>query len=322
MSMPPPPPEAPPPAAAAPAAPRPPFRLLVCVSGGPRSAQITGEAVQLVRHLEGELHIVHASRDDGPMRERLLAIAREVGAAPDPVIHLRPGATHEVVRDVAASIRADLVLAGALERESLWRELFGSSARRIARKVECPILLLTAPRAEGSRFQRFALMARPDDATADALAYLLPFLRPLPGAELHLLHEKDYFDRLAGRLAPGGGRSAAPAMSNALLELEAFVEGFDFGDLALKVVELPEGEAIASVAYVKRHGLDLLVCPAPPRPMTLWDRFANHPLELVLGALPPALLIHRRRPPRGGAVPSPAPSSAPSAAPSAARTKP
>jgi nucleotide-binding universal stress UspA family protein len=268
-----------------------PSRILVCLSTAPRAGNLAGEAAALARLYGAELHIVHAGADSPEARKRLKEILAEVGWEGDAPMTLRAGRPDEVVREVASTMDADLVVAGALEKEGFAKEIFGSTARRLARRVHCPILLFTEPVVTGTPYQRIAVSTHTDQPTADAITFTLELAKRARTLELHVLHEKDYYDRLAGKFAASEGQRRLATRPS--LELTTFLESFDFGQTEVKLAELEEGEGLASVAYGKRHRIDLLVYPAPSRPLTFWDRFFNHPLELVLGNLPNALLIHR-----------------------------
>jgi hypothetical protein len=205
---------------------------------------------------------------------------------------LKSGAPHAAVLAAAGEINAGLLVAGALEKDGITKEIFGSTARRVARRVHCPLFLFTEPVVGGTPYRRIAVSTQTDQPTARALDFTLELARRAATEEIHVLHEKNYFDRLASRYA-SESYEARLARPPAPPELQTFLEGFDFGRAALKIQELEDGEGIAAVEHGRRHQTDLLVYPAPSRPLTFWDRFFNHPVELVLGRLPSALLIHR-----------------------------
>lgn len=272
--------------------PLPPKNILVCLSTGPRAVALAGEAAAMARAYGAEvLHVAHAGADSPATRGQLETIVREAGWQGELHLVLEDRRPAEAALRAARKVDADLVVAGALEKEKLTRELFGSTARQLARKMPMPVMLLTNPRPEGTTYARLGISTQFDKPTRLAMEFTIDLARRTGTEELHLLRESSYFDRAQKRWSPvphGGTMTSA-----SLLELQTFAESFDFGALKLKLAELGEGEGFAAADYGRTQNLDLLVYPSPPRALNFWDRFFNHSIELVLEHLPHALLIHR-----------------------------
>ncbi|MDK2973005.1 MAG: hypothetical protein PWP23_2760 [Candidatus Sumerlaeota bacterium] len=272
--------------------PLPPKNILVCLSTGPRAVALAGEAAALARaYGAGSLHAVHAGADSPATRRQLEAIVRETGWEGELHLLLEDRKPAEAALHAARKANADLVVAGALEKEKLTRELFGSTARQLARKMPLPVMLLTNPRPEGTAYKRLGISTQLDKPTRLAMEFTIDLARRMGTGELHLLRESSYFDRAEKRWSPV--QHGGTMTSTSLLELQTFAESFDFGTLKLTLAELGEGEGFAAADYGRTQHLDLLVYPSPPRTLTFWDRFFNHSIELVLEHLPHALLIHR-----------------------------
>ena len=275
--------------------------ILACLALSPRAQAVAGEALTLARALNAEILFVHAGEDTPATRagvERaLLSVAPQ--GSPLPRYVIREGAPHAVVAEVAGEEEPDLVLAGALEREGLVEGLFGSVARRIVRGVPRSVLLITAPVRQGSPFRDVVVNVAFDDASRAMLEFAIPFLRRAGAAAIHFVYESDTYDRIAGRVRSAESEpdidEAALMRTSLLVQLRSFVEEFDLTGIEVETLVLDGAEGLETVDHARRTDADLLVFPAPARPLRFWDRFLKHPTEVVMERLPCAILFHRDR---------------------------
>ncbi|MDX2174932.1 MAG: universal stress protein [Candidatus Sumerlaeia bacterium] len=275
------------------------FTILSCLALSPRAAAVAGEALALGRRLGGEVVFVHAGPEDAEQSAAVEAVLREASGpgAPAPRFFVRDAAPEDAAAEVAEEVDADLVVAGALEREGLMEGFFGSIARRIARRVPRSVLLLPAPVTGGRPFRTVVVSVAFDDASRAMVAFAAPFARRAGATELHFIYETDSYDRLAGRVraseGPDPAEEAGLLRAAHLVELRHFIEDLDLSGIEVEVEVLEGAEGLESVDYARRVGADLLVYPAPSRPLRFWDRFLKHPTEVVLERLPCAVLVHR-----------------------------
>lgn len=293
------------------------WRLVCCLALSPRARAVAGEALALARAVRGELVFLHVGEDMPETRGPLETIMRdlETGAdtpdtpdAPTASVTLRiePGRPADVVRRVAMEHEANLIVAGALEKEGVIEGLFGSVARRIVRKAPCSVLLLTEPFPTRSQFHRMVISAQLSAAGSRMIRFALDFARRLQTHSLHVVYEPNYFENLASRyerksLTPVPEDDAAYGVGT-LIRLQSYLEEFDFAGLEVVSRILEGAEGLESVEYARGANADLLVFPAPSRPLGFWDRFFHHPTEHVLEKLPCSVLIYREMEGRGKKV--------------------
>lgn len=274
-----------------------PFKMIACLALSPRARAVAGEAAHLARRLDAELTFLHVADDTPAHRAALEPVLAEARAIHPAQCLVRPGRPDEVVRRAAEELHPQLVVAGALEREGLVEGFFGSVARRIVRKLACSVLLLSDPAPGGNPFRTIALSTQLDQASAHMLQFGLRLAAAVHAERFHVLYEPDFYDRLAGRYHEAG----LPAQEEERrhrraahhLQLHAFLEPFQFPDLEVETAVLEGAEGLGAVEYARRHHADLLIYPAPTRPLHFWDRFFHHPAETVMERLPCAVLVHR-----------------------------
>jgi len=130
--------------------------IVVAVDLDARTAKLVAAGNSIAREFGAELHVVHASPDDGAgaaqymdptwridvahmMRKRLEATVIE--AAATATVHVIPGEAAKVIRQVAEEVNANLVILGRhLDQSFLGRLRTHSYA--IVRESPCPVLSL------------------------------------------------------------------------------------------------------------------------------------------------------------------------------------
>ena len=136
----------------------------------PRLSAVAYEALSLAQHLGGSVCFVHAGKDVPTTRAAIEAGLADLpfpGVARKLVI--RPGRPDKVLCAEARSQNAQLLVAGALEKEGVLADLVGSTARRLARHAPCSVLLLPHPKMTGTAFERILAGMDKADAAAQVL---------------------------------------------------------------------------------------------------------------------------------------------------------
>jgi nucleotide-binding universal stress UspA family protein len=232
------------------------------------------------------------------LAEVLHAVLRD--ASVDDIV-IRSGDPSEVLSSEASSQGADLVVAGALEREALLTSLVGSVARRLVRRAPCPVMLLPVGPGTDEPIKTIVASIEADDISGNMLDAAARIGRALGARSFHIVREPEPAERVALRYATLAERDAANRRSRE--ELSDLAASRDLSGLRVHVNYLGDAvEGIGGVEYARRVGADLLVFPAPSRPLTFWDRFFSHPTERVLDRLPCRLLVYRDKAPIVGEV--------------------
>jgi nucleotide-binding universal stress UspA family protein len=137
-------------------------RVLVAADGTRASRPLLRLAAELAAGAGAELHVVHALELPGPLREAFLersarrtrevVLDREASAraelaadlpedpAPEPVLHVRPGAVFPAVLEVAEELDPDVVVVGALSRDRLAARWVGGTAEQLAARLPCSLV--------------------------------------------------------------------------------------------------------------------------------------------------------------------------------------
>jgi len=267
--------------------------ILSALGLSPTSTRVATEAQNLATSLGGVARFVHVGDETPEVRARLAEVLESVvsGGSMESV-SIRAGDPSEVLSAEADSQGADLIVAGAMEREGLLTSLIGSVARRLVRRAPCPVMLLPVGTEASAPLKTIVASVEEDAASGHMLDLVAKIARATGGKSFHVVREPDQGERTALRYATLAEREAANRRSRE--ELSDFAAARDLSGLRLHVNYLGDAmDGVGGVEYAKRVGADLLAFPAPSRPLTFWDRLFSHPTERVLDRLPCRLLVYR-----------------------------
>ena len=276
-------------------------RVLAPLALSGRAGAVAREAGRISDVLEAELVLLHVGRDTAEARAAFAQHLHACGLGERQIL-FRPGKPERVICRAAQELGAELIVAGALESEGPLGYYIGSVARRIARQAHCSVLLLTHPRAEPDRFQRWVVDVDDDPPGLATIRFAL---------ELARIEKPDFIDVTREYDLPGFGLAmerdldvrGAEAMREQLhgyeeMKLTEFLSSVNTGDLEtagvrIRPVCLRGREGWEAAEHARNRDADLLITPAPPH-LTFWDKFFQHGVEFALESLPCALLLYRK----------------------------
>jgi nucleotide-binding universal stress UspA family protein len=271
--------------------------VLASIARSPRAAAVAAEAHRIASLYDARVSYVHAGDDTPDVRAdltRLLESANIVGAQLDIVDE---GASRTVCR-MAEERDADLIVAGALEKEGALEYYVGSIARKIARKAPCSVLLLTSPALPPASFRTIVITIGTDDSSREALLFAIDLARR-EDAELHVVYEYELAglrQGLEGGLDIRGEEHLLDSLhAEEEYRLVTYLDTFELEGIALKRACLHGRKGFECVGYARRVHAELLIFPTPVRKLGLWDKIFPHDVEFALQYLPCACMLYRPR---------------------------
>ena len=262
------------------------------VAFSPHAQLIAATGSRFSSLLGAKTVFVHVGEEGEETRTHLSNVLREAGVHSDCELVLRSGSPEDVLLDIAEERDAILLVTGALEEEGMFRRIFGSVARKIARRAECQVLLIPVTVTRVPRLENVVLGVRFGEDITPMLKYTLKLLRAAGQSRLHIVQETDFADRLAARYVADRNRDEFESdQQSALVDYLSVYDLTDF-DVVVEVLD-ESAEGIAIVEYARKIGADLVVTQAPSRALTLWDRVLTHPAESAMTSLPCGMLLFR-----------------------------
>ncbi|MBI4947685.1 MAG: universal stress protein [Bacteroidetes bacterium] len=194
----------------------------------------------------------------------------------------------------------DLLIVGALEKESILKFYLGSVARTISRKAKCSVLLLThTSKGENAKKKVIVNAGADHPKTIHSINTALYFARRIGVKEITMVHEV-HSPTLSMAISESSSAPEVTKMKKEFTEeesgkLHALIAKCDTGDLKIneKVIKGKPGFAIRQYAETKKA--DLLVINSPDTHLTFLDRIFAHDIEFILADVPCNLLIVHSR---------------------------
>jgi nucleotide-binding universal stress UspA family protein len=272
-------------------------KIAVAIAFSPRQQAIVCEARRLQALFGAELLLVHVGERNAQKESLLQEHLACAGLTLDTVsLFWEEGDAVNKILSVCRKQQVDLLVAGALKKENIFRYYIGSVARKILRKANCPVLVIIEPQVLPQPFQRIAVHAG-DKAEALATIQAGCRLAQLEKAKLvHIIKEVKMYG-LTMALAGEDPEHEYSETRRSLVQDEiASVQSVidrcpDCKGLRLNI-KIAAGKSGYELAKFARNAeADLLVTESPRRTLNIFDRMFTHDLEYILADLPTNLLI-------------------------------
>jgi nucleotide-binding universal stress UspA family protein len=169
-------------------------RIGVATTFSPRFLAVLAEAARISRLFDSPLHLIHAAEEEPEKLARFKAALDVLDLPPGSPIHFEHGEPSEAILRVQNESQIDLLIAGALERESLHRNFTGDVARKLLVNAPCDLLLFVEPE-EAAVPPAQVFVAIPDFSPFSRETFLrtTEFAEKIGAQEVTLLHVQSTF---------------------------------------------------------------------------------------------------------------------------------
>lgn len=270
--------------------------ILSCVTDSPTAQRVVRASSLFGRALSLPIRFVQfiAPGDNRPGRLGDLVAQEMDGANSLETVQVRRRAA-DAICSLAGKDRADYIIMGALARERAVRDVVGSTARRVARRAPCSVVLISTAGRDAREWSRFIVGVDYSAPSAELATVMLRLARDgarnstVCFAREHLGFEPE--SALASELDPYIDESVRQAAEQH--PLASFIDALDTRGVAASAVTLPGRPGQEIARYAEDSRADLLGVLAPARPLGALDRLMSHPLILLLDRLPCSVLLYR-----------------------------
>ena len=269
--------------------------ILTCLTDSPSALRVLRAAALCARALQIPVRAMHFGTPTPAGEARLNAmIAGEVGAVRLEVKSASDG-VDDAICQVAAEERVAVIVMGALQREKAVRDLVGSTARRVARRAPCSVMLVSTVGNDPRAWSRFVVGVE-QTAPARDLAHAVVGLARHAAPQAEVCFALEY--RGIGRHAVppnefGNSIETAEQVTLEQYQLAKFMQEVDTRVVNTSAVTLAGRPGQEIARYAEDTNADLLGVLAPARPVGFFDRLLSHPITLLLDKLPCSVLLYR-----------------------------
>jgi nucleotide-binding universal stress UspA family protein len=274
--------------------------IAVGLSFSPRMESVLAEARKIADACSSKLVLIHIGTKTKEKEKSLDTILFNAGVEEKKAkIIWAEGDVVETMLKLCKLNIVDLLIVGALEKETLIKFYLGSIARTICRKAKCSVLLLTNTSSPKTKNKVIVNAGADHPKTMHTINTAFYFAKHIGIQEVTLVHEV-HSPALAMAMAES---SSAPEVTKIKKEyteeesnkLHNMISKCDTGNLKIneKVIKGKPGYAVRQYAITKKA--DLLVINSPDTHLTFLDRIFTHDIEYILADLPCNLLIVHSR---------------------------
>lgn len=275
--------------------------IATAIAFSPRLEANIAETIKLAEQFGAKLTLIHVGEKNEEKKQTIKDLLDKYAPGEKMVkIVWEEGDPVKVILRVCKEQNIDLLVAGALQKESLSQFYVGSIARKICRMAECSVLMLTNPNVEGSTFAHLVVNGHEHAKTAGSIHTALYFGERNNSKQLTIVDE---MDNSGANIKVED--DATLEMSLALREkasstekkrIEQIVNSYDLQ----KEIRIEHRYIFGKSGYSISHfaqaiNADLLVVNSPDGKMSFFDRFFTHDIEYILSDMPCNLLIVRNR---------------------------
>ncbi len=133
-------------------------KLGLAITFSPNALSLLRTAKRMQDLFGSQLCLIHVGEKNNETEDLMKQILKKAGVEKNSYeLVWQKGDPSKVITNACESKKVDLLIAGALEKESILKYYIGSVARTIMREAPCSILILTHPTIEPKPFKKFCV---------------------------------------------------------------------------------------------------------------------------------------------------------------------
>jgi len=269
-------------------------KAVVAAAFSPRLTAVLNEAQRILQLLGAWPIIVHVGDESPATRVKLEEeIDRSNFGDHPPICIIQHGTPADVLIEVAKEHDADLIVAGALAKEGLFKYYLGSVARTIARQAPCSVLLFTEPQVRPSAIQRIHCAVEYRHGSQKAVHVAANLASNLGTRDLYYTHSFTGEELLKKKRAENHTDLIRQFYQTEEKRLAAFIKGVGVDDVPHSVRCLHDQVRSTTLNFTHEFQADLFIIHGPTDRFSLWNRMFGQDLEMALQHLPCSLLLTR-----------------------------
>lgn len=272
-------------------------RIALAFNFTPTSKALLQEAQRIQQLFSSKLYLIHIGKYDDEINTTLKNVLREVGLqAADYELIWRDGEPAIEIINACSENNIDLLLAGALEKENIFKFYIGSVARKLMKYSPCSIIIFKIPIIQ-KQFTKIYISIDYSQIGEKAIeiAYQLAMKEGI--TSLNAVKEF-YIPGLTATLQDSGVLGQFDEMINKARKEEEEKTRFFLNELNLRNINfnihcIYGKEKYAERNFVDENSPDLYIVPSKIKKPTLWERLMPTETEHIFEDLPSNILIVR-----------------------------
>jgi nucleotide-binding universal stress UspA family protein len=252
-------------------------KVAVASTFSPRFEQVLSEAGRIRDRFGSSLSLIYIGEPSDETAKKFQEVLRRLQLPGDSPVHYGQGDPAEGILRAIADNNVDLIVAGALEKESSLHPFLGNVARRLLREASCSVLLFTNPELKPKPLRRMVFVANYSDHAQTAFGQVLNLAAAESCERLYAIRVYTTFDEVrAAMFVDNGDGAARPrTFEEEDAALEKFVLDAGETDVPIEARCIRGNTGFAASDFVKSVEANLLIVPVH-KSETSAERLPNH----------------------------------------------
>ncbi len=268
-------------------------KIAVASTFSPRFEQVLSEAKRIRDRLGSSLSLIYIGEESDETSKKFASIFDRLQLPNDSPVYYGQGDPADGILREISNNNVDLIIAGALEKESALHPFLGNVARRLLREAPCSVVLFTHPEAAPKPLRRIVFVVNYSDHAHLAFKETVSLAEAESSECLYAIRVYTTFDevRAANFVANGDGAVRPRTFEEEEDALEKFVLATGDTRVPIDARCIRGNTGFAASDFVKSVEADLLVVPVH-KDENSEERLPNH-LAWIADVIPCNLWLIR-----------------------------
>ena len=273
-------------------------KIALALAFSPRCLAMLSESIRIKNLFNAELILIHVGPQTEHEEEYLNKLLKSIELDKSNIrIIWKQGKPSTTILNCCKRENIDLLLAGALRRENIFKYYIGSTARKILRRANCSVLLLTNPQEVPEPFKKIVINGTEGVNDLRTIKRGLYWAHMEDASQVHIFKAIPGFG-LSMMVAGEDSESEYTETRRSIIheeleEMEQLLSTIDTKDQKINVKVAAGKAAYELCRFAEKTEADLLIVKAPLRKLIFLDRLFPHYLEQVMSDLPTNLLFDK-----------------------------
>jgi nucleotide-binding universal stress UspA family protein len=244
-----------------------PYRTVaVAATFSPRFHRVLAEAGRIRERFGAELKIIYVGKKDPATSRKFTDAITKLHLPADSAVHYEEGDPASAILVAAGKLNAQLLVAGALEKEAVHRQFLGNVARRLVREAHCSVLLFTHPETKPEPLRHIVFMAEYSDQARRALRETFYLAEREHCERLYVIRSYTSFDKAAAARKTKTGKGSARTLEEEEVALQEFILSAGETPIPIEARCIRGGTGFGASNFVQSVNANLLVVPLDIKP--------------------------------------------------------
>ena len=268
-------------------------KIAVASTFSPRFEQVLSEAKRIRDRFGSTLSLIYIGEQSDETNQKFASIFDRLQLPNNSPVHYGQGDPADGILQAITANNVDLIVAGALEKESALHPFLGNVARRLLREAPCSVVLFTHPAVEPKPLRNIVFVVNYSTHAQGAFQDTVKLAEAEPTECLYAIRVYTTFDEVRASTFVGNGDGAPRPRTFQEEEtaLEEFVLAAGETKVPIDARCIRGNTGFAASDFVKSVEADLLVVPVHKGENSK-ERFPNH-LAWIADVIPCNLWLVR-----------------------------